>query len=168
MILDDLCLVSTPIKLSFRRSLFVSNVLILSSACVQLRSQSRPDATTSATSNSSRSSSALRPDRSRPVSVRLSSSLIFGGPVQTYKTKVQTKSENIMIKPKTPKSIIMESHVLDQNPKTYKSKIDNLITRYRNRFLRTYWLMLLIVSDLNLRNPNSGIKTLNLKEWIRF
>ncbi|KAF2553262.1 hypothetical protein F2Q68_00033564 [Brassica cretica] len=36
---------STPIKLSFRRSLSVINVLSLSSACVQLRPNPRPDAT---------------------------------------------------------------------------------------------------------------------------
>ncbi|KAF3503264.1 hypothetical protein F2Q69_00041207 [Brassica cretica] len=36
---------STPIKLSFRRSLSVINVLSLGSACVQLRPNPRPDAT---------------------------------------------------------------------------------------------------------------------------
>ncbi|KAF2594484.1 hypothetical protein F2Q70_00042797 [Brassica cretica] len=44
-----------------RRSLFLFNVLSLSSACIQLSSSSRPDATASATSNSSRSFSACDP-----------------------------------------------------------------------------------------------------------
>ena len=65
-----------------------------------------------------------------------------------------------MIKPKTPKSIIMESHVLDQNPKTYKIKIGNLLTR---NIEIDSWEFKLIVPDLILRNPNLGIETLNPK-----
>ncbi|KAF3545537.1 hypothetical protein DY000_02004186 [Brassica cretica] len=79
---------STPIKLSFRRSLSVINVLSLSSAYVQLRPNPRPDATVREKKQARDSPRQTRPDRSRPASVRLSSSLIFGGPVQTYKTKL--------------------------------------------------------------------------------
>ncbi|KAF3506288.1 hypothetical protein F2Q69_00003394 [Brassica cretica] len=85
------------IKLSFRRSLSVINVLSLSSAYVQLRPNPQPDATVREKKQARDSPRQTRPDRSRPASVRLSSSLIFGGPVQTYKTKSVPKKKGRLV-----------------------------------------------------------------------